>query len=305
MSRAIKAPQGLPELVDFTFRNCRAGQDVIHHSSTVGLFQAGPIPFQIRFCPALAKKPKPVKESSRPVDPFASPPERLCLGDVGPGHYLVLNKFPVLDGHFILATKQFEPQGSLLDVGDLEAALACVKAYEHIDGGLFVFFNSGEHSGASQPHRHLQMLPMKSMRLDQDGDEKMTSWEPLITLPSLLESAPFVTFSQDIKPDSSPGKVRASYLSLYRRACNSLGIDAEEQTEGEARISYNLGLTAERLVVCPRRAEGDEMGMLSLNGTVLAGTALVKSEEAWRALAEGPELLEGVLRKIGVERGRS
>lgn len=34
---------------------------------------------------------------------------------------------------------------------------------------LYAFFNSGKHSGASQPHRHLQFLPIEDMAGGQAG----------------------------------------------------------------------------------------------------------------------------------------
>ncbi|KAK7983660.1 hypothetical protein PG989_011062 [Apiospora arundinis] len=62
------------------------------------------------------------------------------------------------------------------------------------------------------------------------------------------------------------------------------------------------------MALCPRVAEGskirsksgEEVGSVALNGTVLAGTALVKNEAEWDALREDPAKLLGVLSKIGV-----
>jgi len=72
-------------------------------------------------------------------------------------------------------------------------------------------------------------------------------------------------------------------------------------------------MTRRRLVVCPRLAEGDvvrsgsgseerPVGRLALNGTVLAGTALVKTQAEWDALREDPGQLAGVLARIGLPR---
>lgn len=77
---------------------------------------------------------------------------------------MVLNKFPVIPEHFILATTEFKEQTDLLEEDDIGAAYKCIKAYKDEGEELFGFFNSGEHSGASQRHRHIQFLPVKSMR---------------------------------------------------------------------------------------------------------------------------------------------
>jgi ATP adenylyltransferase len=136
--------------------------------------------FQLRFCPTLAQKPKSSTSASgkRAIDPFQKPPEALFIADLGspPSHFLLLNKFAIVPEHFILATKEYKEQTHLLEQDDLGAAFACLKAWAAGGKELFGFFNSGEHSGASQPHRHIQFLPVESMMIDvQEGD-----WHPLV-----------------------------------------------------------------------------------------------------------------------------
>lgn len=45
-----------------------------------------------------------------------------------------------------------------------------------------------------------------------------------------------------------------------------------------------------------------DLGVLSLNGTILAGTLMVKAESEWNALRENPELLTQVLATVGFPR---
>jgi ATP adenylyltransferase len=96
---------------------------------------------------------------------------------LNPSHFLVLNKYPVIPNHFILATKKYKPQTHNLEEDDLEAAYACLKAWQTSrQKRLFAFFNSGQHSGASQPHRHLQFLDIDSMH---EGEES-AGWDILL-----------------------------------------------------------------------------------------------------------------------------
>lgn len=94
----------------------------------------------------------------------------------------MLNKFPIIANHFILATKEFKQQNNALEPEDLEVTFACLKEWEASTSGstasgrLFAFFNSGIWSGASQPHRHIQLLPIEDMR---EGDID-NEWSPLI-----------------------------------------------------------------------------------------------------------------------------
>jgi ATP adenylyltransferase len=85
-----------------------------------------------------------------------------------------LNKFPVIPDHFIVATKKYKEQTDLLEEDDLEAAYECLSAYRENGEELFGFFNSGQHSGASQSHRHIQFLPVDAMR---SGIEEGQTWE--------------------------------------------------------------------------------------------------------------------------------
>lgn len=234
----------------------------------------------------------------------------------------MLNKFAIVPEHFLLITRAFKQQTHLLGADDLAAAHACMRAYHEHEGKgqeLFVFFNSGEHSGASQPHRHLQLLPVDKMheglaeaggaawtvladRLAGGDDEEGNSRAEL----------PIAAFAERIAGDVEPEALRSAYVRLYRRACAAAGLDESElgdlaADDVPAKISYNLGMTRTSLVVCPRVAEGDvvrskdgeEVGRLALNGTVLAGTALVKSEAEWDALRADPGQLRRVLGKIG------
>ena len=86
----------------------------------------------------------------------------------------MLNKYPVIAKHFILATRAFKKQTDLLEKSDLAATYACLRAWGagHEGAGgaapppekrLFAFFNSGKRSGASQAHRHVQFLPVGEM----------------------------------------------------------------------------------------------------------------------------------------------
>lgn len=233
----------------------------------------------------------------------------------------MLNKFAIVPEHFLLITRAFKQQTHLLGADDLAAAHACIRAYHEHEGkgqDLFVFFNSGEHSGASQPHRHLQLLPVDKMRegLAEAGGADWTVLADRLAggdeERNVRAELPLATFAEKIAGDAEPEALRSAYVRLYRRACAAAGWDESElgdlaADDVPAKISYNLGMTRTSLVVCPRVAEGDvvrswdgeEVGRLALNGTVLAGTALVKSEAEWDALRADLGQLRRVLGKIG------
>ncbi|AEO58211.1 histidine triad-like protein [Thermothelomyces thermophilus ATCC 42464] len=346
---SVKVPANLPELVKAAFNRARASGDVHFFPTQVTLVNVNSIPFQLRFSPALASKPQvpqppapspdaePSAKEGRPrqpqkksfFDPFDNPPEAMLITPLDPAHNLVLNKFAIVPEHFILATRAFKEQTDLLERDDLEAAYACIEAYhnssENDDSGseLYVFFNSGPASGSSQPHRHLQMLPVRRMREGLDGGDG-GAWDVLagqLLDPGVRRRVPFSTFAEPIGPGAD---LLGTYLRLYRRACAAvLGPTAAaagaSQSEGrpdgekEARVEYNLAMTRDVMAVAPRVVEGTavtaaaedgtgrkEVGRLALNGTVLAGTALVKTQAEWDALRAEPEQLLEILGRIGV-----
>lgn len=306
------------------------------------------------------------------------PDSAAAPGDDDDGHILVLNKFPVIPNHFILATKAFREQTDLLGRDDLRVAFECLAAWQgsrhyhpraagagaDADDGdeaakkganenkkLFAFFNSGAESGASQPHRHLQFLPVEDMRAADA--EASSGWIPLIERLSAsattdasdvqiqqvdgfslrsLPSLPFAHFAICLPPrnsnnDSEKRKdieekeegegeevgnvLHAMYLSLYRAAVAAAGIsDGQElrRTSGPAAISYNLAMTEEVMMICPRRSETGVLQtnatsddrLVSLNGTILAGTLMVKSEEQWHRLRGDGALIDSLLGQVGI-----
>ena len=67
-------------------------------------------------------------------------------------------------------------------------------------------------------------------------------------------------------------------------------------------------MTSRGMVVCPRTSEGliirnskgNSIGPVALNGTLLAGTLLVKSQAEWDALRNDESKLSDILSSIGV-----
>lgn len=79
---------------------------------------------------------------------------------------------------------------------------------------------------------------------------------------------------------------------------------------GSSAISYNLGMTNTSIALIPRRAEGLVISTpgqesrntepVALNGTVLAGTLLVKNEFEWTTLKNDETKLLAVLKAIAI-----
>ena len=295
--------------------------------------------FQLRYCPALAKKPNdntttPEDKPKPKPDPFANPSPELLIAEVhGGSHILVLNKYPVIPNHFILATKADKPQTDLLEREDLAVSLACLRAWREgaandNEGQLFAFFNSGQHSGASQPHRHLQFLPVQDMKVNKSKwqDPDTFDWNPLIlSMTSNYHELSTFNYTSNARlpirhfaialEDETPSSLHSKYINLLQIALAATKkpaeafIEHDEHVEiknhGQANFSYNLAMTPEIMAICPRRSEsaaipglGDDH-FASINGTILGGTFMVKEEEEWHTLRNMPHALDAILETIG------
>ena len=73
----------------------------------------------------------------------------------------MFNKFPILSNHLLVISKEFEPQNHKLNITDFEAVLIGMKALET---GVS-YMNCGINAGASQPHKHLQVIPESELRI--------------------------------------------------------------------------------------------------------------------------------------------
>ncbi|KAJ3573086.1 hypothetical protein NPX13_g4826 [Xylaria arbuscula] len=309
---SLTVPPSLPNLVKDAFAKAQASGDLIYYPTQVAIVTVGSLAFQVRYSPALAQKPKPpkpVEPNSRPFNPFENPSPALLVAQLLPSHRLVLNKFAVVPEHFILATRDFKPQTHILEPSDIDAAYACVQTYQSAGRELYVFFNSGDHSGASQPHRHLQLLPVDCMKIGLETTEHGGEWAVLADqVCGRRDAMPFTIFTSPINATMSTDEKHSIYLSLYKHAVQAAEANVKAVEEGEAQISYNFAMTNTCMALCPRTAEGttlkdsngNEIGNIGLNGTVLAGTALVKNQAEWDLLRTDSMILSNVLEGIGV-----
>jgi sulfate adenylyltransferase (ADP) / ATP adenylyltransferase len=260
--------------------------------------------------PALSKKPtandtKAEDAASKPKpDPFTNPSPDLLVKSLPPdasqpSHILVLNKYPVIAEHFILSTFENKPQSFKLDPDDLYEAFRCINQWK-IDTGteLYAFYNSGEHSGASQPHRHLQLLPVEQMRDGIAADDN--EWSVLANNSAVHASLPFKIEGTDAPGWPCDAAELSNRFLLLQMRCGAA-------TGGANTFSYNFAMTSTKMVMCLRGRgdvplcdeNGKDLGMLSINGTILAGTLMTKSQEAYDLLRSSTGAFEEVLAAIG------
>ncbi len=137
--------------------------------------------------------------------------------------------------------------------------------------------------------------------------------------PDLLTNRrlPFIQYLVRIPSNPTEEKLHELYLRLFDAASQAVRRFNEVSPQplalhatngGSSPISYNLAMTTSVMMICPRRKEGSvlyrtdgsEAGFVALNGTVLAGTLMVKEEEQWNILRQEASNLDSLLQAAGI-----
>lgn len=247
------------------------------------------VEFVVRVSDNLLRK-RQAPAGSHPDNPFLHPEPELTIGALPPHHLAVLNKFNVLEHHVLVVTRGFVHQEAPLASADFTALAAGLAS-----GRALAFYNAGRVAGASQAHRHFQLVPLP---LGREVD---------IPASALVEDAAEGTDTVrgfrfrhalrflDVDPGNADRFGRACFQA-YRDALDALGLEAWSTANGDSRLPpYNLLLTPRWLLMVPRSREHHHAA-ISVNGLGYAGSLFVSSDEKRDHIqATGPmHLLEAV-----------
>ncbi len=256
--------------------------------------EEGGVNFLVRVLPNLARKQQAKKKqdketanSGKEFNPFLPYDPDLFVADISDTHVCLLNKFNVIDHHLLIVTRAFEEQDTLLTVQDFEAMWACLA---EIDG--LAFYNGGKVAGASQRHKHLQLVPLP---LVSEGPK--IPIEPVLTstrFEGAIGTTPSFPFTHAIAQldrcwPESPLKAASTTLECYRTMLQRLGLITNESSNKQSH-AYNLLATREWMLIVPRSLECFES--ISVNSVGFAGSLFVRNEQQLEILVEhGPMTL--------------
>lgn len=191
------------------------------------------------------------------INPFLPYDEDLFVADLSSTHLCLLNKFNVIDSHLLIVTRAYEDQETPLTPADWAAMALCL---DEIDG--LGFYNGGAVAGASQPHKHLQMVPLP---LSPTG--------PPLPIQPLLDRAhegaldvPFRHVFRRWRGAACAADLARAYLELAAAA----GVVAGDG----ARLPYNLLVTRRWMLIVPRSRE--TVAGISINALGYAGSLFVR-----------------------------
>lgn len=202
-------------------------------------------------------------------DPFAPWEPELFVADLSASHVCLLNKYEVIPHHILIVTRAYEEQTRLLGLADFEALWLGLAA---IDG--LAFYNAGARAGASQRHKHLQIVPLP-----------LASGRDPVPIDGRLRGAgrlPFVHARVACEElcAAPPAEAAVRSLELYHAMLARVA-------PGEAEPAYNLLVTRRWMLLVPRRRQTFES--IDVNGLGFAGVLLVRDPKQLARLRElGP-----------------
>lgn len=284
------APGALRRLVTAVSARALAAGALLPIPTGCEFVEDGGVRFFVRVLASLARKDEERAAQRRdagaakPANPFLPYEQALFVANVSASHVAILNKFNVVDDHLLIVTRQFEDQRALLTPSDFEAWWRCLREYESLG-----FYNGGVEAGASQPHKHLQLVPLP-----------LAPAGPAVPIEPLLEgigahggvaAVPGFGFRHAFGRLDTASQGDAAALAAYRlyaALLQSAGLQPPAGAGGDLQSGpYCLLATREWLLLVPRSREF--FAGVSINALGFAGALLVRNEEQLRALRQtGP-----------------
>lgn len=248
--------------------------------------EQGGISFLVRILKNLDRKEqakrqqeKQTARTGKDVNPFLPYEEALFVADLTSTHLCLLNKFNVVDHHLLIITRQFEAQDRWLTLEDFLALWLCLR---EIDG--LAFYNGGTEAGASQRHKHLQLVPF-SLVPDSHG----LPIAPLTTPEALsLGTISAFPFQHGIAPltlalDDQPIIAAQHLLTTYHHLLQTIGFMTSPKQMGAIQSApYNLLVTRDWMFLVPRSQ--DNVAGISVNSLGFAGALLVRNATQMQTL---------------------
>lgn len=249
------------------------------------------INYQITCIPSLAKKPVNLNSNTEQPklekpNPFLPYDENLYICKTPSNHHnILLNKFSVIKYHILLTTVDFQSQLDPLNINDLNSMWWTLNEIKKGGYNELAFFNCGENSGASQPHKHLQVIAMNKEKQDMPPVNNIIMEEgQSVGRGKIFKISQYdfihgcILFPEDIDTKD--------LLKYYQELLNLV----------PEKSSYNFLCTSRWMLVVPRKAETYKE-KISINSLGLAGMVLVKAKEDIELIKN--DGIENILSSLG------
>lgn len=239
------------------------------------------ISFLVRILANIARKEAAKhqeKEKGENFNPFLPYDRDLFVADLSPTHVCLLNKYNVVDYHLLVITRDFVEQETLLTQADFAALWVCLSEMDGLG-----FYNSGKDAGASQRHKHLQLVPLPLTttggKIPIEVALGESVWQNNCGYSLKL---PFQHAWMKLNWQATLSPVDAAQMTLqaYCELLNQLAL--YDPSTGTLKGAYNLLMTREWMLIVPRSQEQFES--IPVNSLGFAGTLFVRDAQQFDRL---------------------
>ena len=216
--------------------------------------------YQLRFLKSVF--PNSITEYGPKSNPFIPWDRRLEIEGINDQHILILNKYPVQLGHMLLISNSWKPQNGWLNIIDFEAIITV----DNDTTGLW-FFNSDKQAGASQPHRHFQLLRRDNYEQACPRNQWFIS-----LLNNKLDSSSILARSIIVKPRTKSKSNAIDLFNCYKSMCLEMDIGVIG-VDNKPLHPYNLLITNDWIALIRRsthKSFGFKINALGFAGYFLA-----------------------------------
>jgi len=233
----------------------------------------GDLTFLVRVLANVERKRQAKRDRGPDFNPFLPYDPELFVADCSETHLCLLNKFNVVADHALIVTRDFEEQTNWLHERDLAALWQGLHEFDSLG-----FYNSHPLAGASQRHKHLQLVP-----LPLGGGVLRLPLAPAIARAQVtagLGRLPDFAFPHCFVPleaSRSPEQGARAAREAYQAALAALAIRSTEQP-------YNLLATRDWLLLVPRSRP--EVAGIAVNALGFAGSFFVRDRQQLATLRE-------------------
>ncbi|CEP19887.1 hypothetical protein [Parasitella parasitica] len=300
------------KLVQEKFDSAKQSQDLISYETTEVEKESGGMNFILTLVPALGQKTAVLedKDKKEKPDPFLNPNPALVVKELD-AHIMLLNKFAVSPNHLLIVTKEFKNQTDPILPEELYEAFKVMQDFGSFQPTL-AFYNCGPNSGASQGHKHIQVLPLNQVHKYQPPVKQLFDEIPDRHIGQIyaISKLPFVHViigldSSTIRSIQDNKEQLTDYLAQTFFGILDAMFQQLRENSSPVNVSYNFLMTQDFMMLVPRSNEcatiehSGKSFEFSINSLGFCGSMLCKTEEELEALKAQDNLMD-VLTQVGI-----
>ncbi|KAH0613682.1 uncharacterized protein H6S33_005568 [Morchella sextelata] len=286
---AATVPENLSQLISEKFKAAVADSSICYTPTETTQHPGRAFTYHIKILPLFTRKPNDITTS--PPAPHARtalstiPPTHIITTSTAPHFRIILNKFCAVENQTLLISIAPRFQSEPLDADELSVVAGVLR---RLGQAQVAFYNCGKESGASQPHKHVQVVALGEAvfsglypgRVERGEDGGLTQHPDV----------PYTHFIAHPPPKATGKQLHYLFGALLAATKRALGNPEVPH--------YNFLMTTEWMVMIPRtRGECDGVGVNSLGMMGVLWLGDYEQLEVWKGIG-----FDEFLGRVGVKK---